>query len=493
MSSLEADISFDEFTTSFSYAPVMQHCTPSPPCTTWTIPLMLPCSSTRSLKISISTLLPGSTLPATLAHPRVPPSTLLARLSTPPESVCPGLTTPPRAGSPVRNHGPLLLPKIRSQDQDLDGFPPATAGMMSTPPPAPVARRSKAFRHARSYTNPETLNAMVMPHFSFPTPPREDGFSNQLLCSPANFAHSHDPSKAHTRRCSSVEAITADKYAYPSYRTVPVMQQTDFTFPSATYTPRAPSPLTMAASVNVTPEPTPTTTLLSFLTGANSAASLVRTVSFPHRDPNIKHFWWDIRNIRTWSSFNLASVLTLPGASLLNTPIPAPVLPQPTMSSRHPETEAALHSIYASYYLPKLNSALALCSERPLQLSVPAATKAPAPSTTSSSPPTSLARPPPPPPCSAASPPPASSASSAPLTASTRACVPRATSSASSTSAASPPSTTPCASTAAATASSSPRSSSSSSATAPSLPLSSASSRSRASSSRPPATSSSPS
>jgi hypothetical protein len=47
------------------------------------------------------------------------------------------------------------------------------------------------------------------------------------------------------------------------------------------------------------------------------------------------------------------------------------------MSSRHPETEAALHSIYASYYLPKLNSALALCSERPLQLSVPAATKGP--------------------------------------------------------------------------------------------------------------------
>jgi hypothetical protein len=43
------------------------------------------------------------------------------------------------------------------------------------------------------------------------------------------------------------------------------------------------------------------------------------------------------------------------------------------MSSRHPETEASLHSIYASYYLPKLNSALAICSNRPLQLSVPTA------------------------------------------------------------------------------------------------------------------------
>ncbi|CAH0023059.1 unnamed protein product [Clonostachys rhizophaga] len=378
MSSLEADISFDEFTSSFSYAPVMQHCTPSPPMHNLDFSF-----DASMLKYQVPQefhqyAAPRQYAPShTRSSSRASIYSVGSAVDSPPESVCPGLTTPPRAGSPVRNHGPLLLPKIRSQDQDLDGFPPVTAGMMSTPPPAPVARRSKAFRHARSYTNPETLNAMVMPHFSFPTPPREDGFSNQLLCSPANFAQSHDPSKAHTRRCSSVEAITTDKYAYPSYRTVPVMQQTDFTFPSATYTPRAPSPLTMAASVNVTPEPTPTTTLMSFLTGANSAASLVRTVSFPHRDPNIKHFWWDIRNIRTWSSFNLASVLTLPGASLLNTPIPAPVLPQPTMSSRHPETEAALHSIYASYYLPKLNSALALCSERPLQLSVPAATKGP--------------------------------------------------------------------------------------------------------------------
>ncbi|CAG9977663.1 unnamed protein product [Clonostachys byssicola] len=378
MSSLEADISFDEFTTSFSYAPVMQHCTPSPPMHNLDFSF-----DASMLKYQVPQefhqyAAPRQYAPShTRSSSRASIYSVGSAVDSPPESVCPGLTTPPRAGSPVRNHGPLLLPKIRSQDQDLDGFPPVTTGMMSTPPPAPVARRSKAFRHARSYTNPETLNAMVMPQFSFPTPPREDGFSNQLLCSPANFAHSHDPSKAHTRRCSSVEAMTTDKYAYPSYRTVPVMQQTDFTFPSATYTPRAPSPLTMAASVNVTPEPTPTTTLMSFLTGANSAASLVRTVSFPHRDPNIKHFWWDIRNIRNWSSFNLASVLTLPGASLLNTPIPAPVLPQPTMSSRHPETEAALHSIYASYYLPKLNSALALCSERPLQLSVPAATKGP--------------------------------------------------------------------------------------------------------------------
>src|SRR5699024_6711439 len=52
-------------------------------------------------------------------------------------------------------------------------------------------------------------------------------------------------------------------------------------------------------------------------------------------------------------------------------PVAAPLLPTPAAPSRHPETEAALHSIYAQHYLPKLNSALAVSTTRPLTLSVP--------------------------------------------------------------------------------------------------------------------------
>jgi hypothetical protein len=141
--------------------------------------------------------------------------------------------------------------------------------------------------------------------------------------------------------------------------------QPDFSMP--VYAPRAPSPLSMTA----TPEPAPTNTLMNFLTSPNPAASLVRTISFPLRDPQTKHFWWDIRNIRSWSSFNASNILSFPGAAaLLNSPVPAPLLPQPSMTSRHPETESALHNIYAGFYLPKINSALAMSSSRPLQLSV---------------------------------------------------------------------------------------------------------------------------
>ncbi|KAH9437690.1 hypothetical protein MCOR02_001343 [Pyricularia oryzae] len=78
--------------------------------------------------------------------------------------------------------------------------------------------------------------------------------------------------------------------------------------------------------------------------------------------------------------------MSLPGAStLLSTPVPASLLPSLPVTQRHPETEAALHSIYSNYYLPKLNTALALSSTRPLQLSHPSKSNIAAATTPSSS------------------------------------------------------------------------------------------------------------
>ncbi|KAH7131414.1 hypothetical protein B0J13DRAFT_562551 [Dactylonectria estremocensis] len=292
------------------------------------------------------------------------------------DSLCSRLTTPPRASPPVRHHGPILLPKIRSQDQNIDATP---CNYRMTTPPAP-----RPSRHIRSYTSPDSLSGISY-HSPVPVANIDLSFSSEpeeltgsLLASPAAFIRENSV-PSHARRASScnLDASTLDRYGYPTYRQMPayvpaaapLQQQSDYGFQvSNSYSPRAPSPLSMAA----TPDPTPCTTLLNFLTSSNPAASLVRTISFPLRDATTKHFWWDVRNIRSWTSFNVDSVLSLPGASaLLTTPVAAPLLPQPGFASRHPETEAALHSIYASYYLPKLNSALALSSARPLQLSVP--------------------------------------------------------------------------------------------------------------------------
>ncbi|KAM4067007.1 hypothetical protein HRG_001017 [Hirsutella rhossiliensis] len=290
-----------------------------------------------------------------------------------PDSACTRLSTPPRPSPPVRHHGPLLLPKIRPQDQDFDQNH------------RPLSTNLRRVRNKSRYTSPDCFAASE-------TAP--------LLCSPAPFALISDsqhmmPSDVWSSRRSStgcaIDTSALDDYDFAAYRPPSCLMQsmplpsaasavtsstrTDLTFSS--YNPRAPSPLGLLASYPDDDAPTTmmTTTLVDFLTCPNPAASLVRNISLPLRDPSIKHFWWDVRSIRSWSSFNASAVLALPGASaMLTTPVPSPVLPQPSMSSRHPETEASLHAIYISFYLPKLNAALAISSGRPLQLSVPAKT-----------------------------------------------------------------------------------------------------------------------
>jgi hypothetical protein len=297
-------------------------------------------------------------------------------------------TTPAR--SPIRTHGPILLPKIRSQDQAIGPSSvsgPAPKRARTSPAAVPTHTSRAAFRptHNRSYTNPESLPTLS---YTAPVSFTDDSNSSSLLCSPVSFAP-HDSINSHSRRASScsLDNVTIEKFGFPTYRqmpsyvsnrasnspTPPPQSQTHLSQPDQflyQYAPRAPSPL--AAAAPITPDLTPSTTLYSYLTTSNPAPSLVRTISFPLRDPHTKHFWWDIRQIRPWAGFTASSILSLPGASAcLSMPVSSALLPTPMSTQRHPETEAALHSIYASYYLPKLNNALALVSPRPLQLSVP--------------------------------------------------------------------------------------------------------------------------
>jgi len=276
------------------------------------------------------------------------------------------MTTPSRASPPIRQHGPILLPKIRSQDQEIHHQSPPHKRARTSPAPARKAFRAQ---HSRSFTNPEPI------HFSFPiaSSQPEEQTSSSLLCSPVSFAADAP------RRASScgVDNGALEKFGFPTYRQMPsylpatTQAPTEsfmFNTTSTSFAPRAPSPLSLAA----TPDPTPTTDLLTYLTSANPAPSLVRNISFPLRDPHTKHFWWDVRQVRPWATFNATSILSLPGASsLLSCPVPAPLLATPPTTARHPETEAALHGIYSQFYLPKLNSALAVSSTRPIQLSAP--------------------------------------------------------------------------------------------------------------------------
>ncbi|KAK8085294.1 hypothetical protein PG997_006565 [Apiospora hydei] len=301
--------------------------------------------------------------------------------SSPSDSVSTRVTTPSRSPPPIRQHGPVLLPKIRSQDQAIEN-PPKRVKTTPTPISKSKSRRQAGSRpsHARSYTNPETLNHFANSYFA-PPAEEQNQFSQSLMCSPVIFPQDD----MHSRRASScsLDGPALEKYGFPTYRQMPSyvpsapQPQVEQFMYAPQYTPRAPSPLSIAS----TPEPVQSTTLMNYLTTSNPAPSLVRTISFPLRDPNTKHFWWDARQIRPWSSFNASIILSLPSASaLLNCPVPSPLLSQPSTSARNPETEAALHGIYSAYYLPKLNAALSISSQRPLQFSVPS-TKSMSPNT----------------------------------------------------------------------------------------------------------------
>ncbi|KJZ73282.1 hypothetical protein HIM_07286 [Hirsutella minnesotensis 3608] len=415
MSALEAGVSFD-FT---SASP----CTPSPPRHT-------------DLILDNGTFFPSFD-PSLLHIPRYTKShvrsasnassiySVASTVESTPDSTYTRLSTPQRS-PPVRHHGPLLLPKIRSQDQVIGQdyqFKSARRGSASrgraskSPQPSPHARGTSrsTSRHARSYTSPNVLAGLdpcsymtsfkPLPHetMSGHTLTEQPEMHNPapLLCSPApfTFAAQSDPplgqpSDNSSSRSSSVCDVDASafNYSFASFRPMPYMagdtdlpsgpnlaapeSQTDLLPsawvsqhpPSLEMTPVYPNPGEMAAAVE-------TTTVLDFLTAANPAASLVRNISLPLRDPSIKHFWWDVRSIRSWTSFNTATILALPGASaFLTTEIPSSILPEPSMTSRNPETEASLHSIYASFYMPKLNAALSVSSSRSLQFSVPSKT-----------------------------------------------------------------------------------------------------------------------
>lgn len=105
---------------------------------------------------------------------------------------------------------------------------------------------------------------------------------------------------------------------------------------------------------------TSTTTLLEYLTGPNPSPALVRRVTSAGRGINT-HFWWDVRNLRSWSDFTISTISSIPGLlPLLQIPVASPALPVPARPNMLPETEAALHDLCRDYYAAKVNAALAV-------------------------------------------------------------------------------------------------------------------------------------
>jgi hypothetical protein len=202
-----------------------------------------------------------------------------------------------------------------------------------------------------------------MQHDNIPSHTR----SMSTLCSPISFP-------THERRSSSVslDGQTLGKYGFPTYRQMPTYipsatnPQTETFMPQNIYVPqRTPSPLQhniLVDDMAVGPiDDGNNTTLMTYLTSPNPAPALVRQLNIHVRDTQSKHFWWDIRQIRPWTSFNPTTISSIPGLhALLSINLPTLTFPTPPRTSSQPETEGELTNIYNSFYGTKLNAALSL-------------------------------------------------------------------------------------------------------------------------------------
>jgi hypothetical protein len=283
-------------------------------------------------------------------------------LESTPESLDTVLTTPAR--SPIRHHGPLLLPKIRPQDQEIPS-PPKRLKRAPSLPPATTRFRPT---HTRSYTNPESITFL---------PPRDNTIPSQTrpmstLCSPFSVAASNGPQ----RRASGADLDdqTLEKYGFPTYRQLPTYvpsatnPQAETFMPANVYPlpPRTPSPWPNSSLLppdwSLSPlDDGQTTTLMSYLTAPNPAPALVRQLNLHVRDASARHFWWDVRQIRPWTAFTPTAISAIPGLhALLRIHLPTRALPVPARTATQPETETELQSIYDAFYATKLNAALAL-------------------------------------------------------------------------------------------------------------------------------------
>ena len=309
--------------------------------------------------------------------------------------------TPPR--SPVRQYGPILLPKVRMQDQVSEPTTgpvrhrrttsSSSVGYAYSPysRSASMARRgSSPLNHnmhnvhstltspvstASSYDfNLSTLNSPIT-YAQQPELPRRSSYvSSHSRSASANRAR-HDRSGS----AGSIDEQVISRYGFPTYRNMPSYVTAssapqsnlslvtpplstyssvqdissftatcaqDFVIPEFETAPAVQYPSIGDVSFDSFQQVVPaTSSLAEYLSSTNPSPSLVRRVTSTPRGIN-NHFWWDIRNLRSWEDFNIATIKSIPSVlPLLEVPVPTTYIPQPCRQNLQPENESALQDI----------------------------------------------------------------------------------------------------------------------------------------------------
>ena len=201
------------------------------------------------------------------------------------------------------------------------------------------------------------------------------------------------PSNQHSRSTSvsSVDSNVLNRFGYPTYRKLPVYislgQQTPspdlFATTCMSYQnmPLLDPPMinlegtfdmpidleSMSRNCSASPPPrlahVPTTSLLTYLTQPTQPINLVRHLTFQQGRGLSNHFWWDVRNVRPWSSFSLSTMSAIPDLlTLLNFQHETPSLPcvPGNSTTATPGSEVDLANLVSKIYFPKINAATRL-------------------------------------------------------------------------------------------------------------------------------------
>ena len=197
--------------------------------------------------------------------------------------------------------------------------------------------------------------------------------------------------RTHSRNCSStsIDASVLGRYGFPTYRQSPTPQPGPGSTVSMSRTPSAMSHLAPIAMPNgqiqsyparrrtASPPAQPSrlaeevefdpkldlaeTSMLDYLTTPNPTPTLTQRINEAAVRSDQPHMWYDVRNVKAWSDFNVATISTIPALlELLKVRVPLRSLPTPGRVNLNPETPAQLADMCANFHAVKLNAALKL-------------------------------------------------------------------------------------------------------------------------------------
>jgi len=315
-----------------------------------------------------------------------------------PETAMTSASTPPKSPFKIREMGPLLLPRVRPQDQLME---PATAScpshartssLPSNPYVTPFGGHLplRSGMDHRSTSPPDHIYQVPSPACA-PSPldhMADDHVTSRRPSLSHARAHSTSNIRLHSRSGSSsnIDASTLSRFGYPTYRQSPTPQPagsvlmartpsamnhlTPIAMPAGhmqsypqrrrTASPPA-NPSRLSSEIDFDPVlDMQTSTALKYLTAPNPASSLTQRTVEALRGQN-RHFWYDVRNVRPWSDFNVSAITSVPILmDLLRYPVALRDLPNPGKVNTNPETPAQLAESCATHHAVKVNAALKL-------------------------------------------------------------------------------------------------------------------------------------